>query len=618
MRKSGLSLAALAAGLTLSPAVAQEPILLDEIVVSGGFTPILAQRYGRAVSVLTAAEIERRGLRSVQDALRALPGVSVNSGGANYTQVRIRGGEARHTLILIDGIEAAGGDGEYILSGLETANIERIEVLRGPQSVYYGSNASTGVINIVTRKGQGGRELSSSLEAGDATSGSVFVAQRGDGGGLSLSLAQSDDPGYDFSGDGGERDGTRRGTAILSGDILLGEGLKLGFTYRRAEEAYEFDSTDWAATDAAGYVVDDPNQSSARDEMTTGVFAEFAGLDGRLTHRLGYELTRNAQSYNGGGETETETEALKYRLSLGLDGLAVAEAEQLLTFFAEAERDASSSTPAYGRQARSVAAEYRGTLGAAFDFQAGLRYDDNDVFRDAATWTLGASYRLAGEVRLHASAGTGAVNPSYFELYADAWGYSGNPDLEPERNRSFDIGIEFPVFGGLIDVTYFNEVLQGEITDVSTGPGTFSFVNQTGESRREGLEVGGEMQVSDRLGLRLGYSYTRARNPDGSVEIRRPEHEAKLGATLGLFGGRGAVSADLRHVAGNSDTQFWGAYETLELPDHTTVDLALRYDLTDRVALTGRITNLTDSQAVETWGYAARGRTYYVGLDARF
>ena len=131
---------------------------LDEIVVSGGLTPFASNAYGRSVSVLTSDDIEDRGLRTIQDALRALPGVSVASVGANYTQVRLRGSESNNVLILLDGVELGGGGEEYIISGLETANVERIEVLRGPQSVFYGSNASSGVINIITRTGSVGTQ----------------------------------------------------------------------------------------------------------------------------------------------------------------------------------------------------------------------------------------------------------------------------------------------------------------------------------------------------------------------------------------------------------------------------------------------------------------------------
>ncbi|CUH67322.1 Outer membrane cobalamin translocator [Thalassovita gelatinovora] len=621
MLRSSLLASVAIAPFFVASAMAQDAFALDEIIVTGGLSPIEAQALGRASSVVTARQIEERGITTVQDALRALPGVSVNGASNTFTQVRIRGGEVNHTLILIDGIEAAGGDGEYILSGLETANIERIEVLRGPQSVYYGSNASAGVINIITRKGETGGTYSTTLEVGAATTATAFVARRGERGGLSLSFSHTDDQGYDQSGDGGEKDGSERTTMILSGDYLITDDLKLGFTLRRAEEDYEFDATSFFATDADSYIVDDPTQSSTRDETTAGVFAEYEMMGGRLTHRLAFEKTEDESTFNGGAPTTTQTQALKYRLSFGLDGAAVAQADHLLNLLVENKKDSSSSNALYERESNSIALEYRGSFAGGLDVQAGARFDNNDVFEDATTWNVGLSYQMpGGNVRLHASAGTGIVNPSYFELYASAFGYAGNSSLTPERNKSFDIGAEFALMGGRssLDVTYFNETLTDEITAVSIGPGTYSFINQTGDSDRHGVEVSGSMQATDAVTLRLAYTYIDAQNPDGSVEIRRPKHELTLGATVETFGGRGTVSADIRHVSGNYDTQFWGAYSTVELPAYTTVDISARYELTKTLTLNGRITNLFDDDAVDVWGYASRGRAAYVGVSASF
>lgn len=607
--------------LLVTSASAQEYFDLGEIIVSGGLSPIKAEASGRSTSVVTAQQIEERGITTVQDALRALPGVSINGSSNTSTQVRIRGGEANHTLILIDGIEAAGGDGEYILSGLETANIERIEVLRGPQSVYYGSNASAGVINIITRKGAIGATYSATLEVGAATTATTFVSRRTERGGLSFSLSHTDDRGYDQSGDGGENDGLERTTAILSGDYLVTDDLKLGFTLRRADEEYDTDLTPFGATDADSYVVDDPDEHSTRDEWTTGVYGEYEMMDGRLTHRLSYAKTKYESTFNAGAPTTNKSDALKYRLSFGLDGRAVAEADHLLNFLLEKQKDSSSSNPGYGRESTSVALEYRGRFSNGLDMQAGARFDNNDVFEDATTWNVGLSYQIPDTgVRLHASAGTGIVNPSYFELYADAFGYSGNPNLAPERNKSFDIGAQFALFDGRgsLDITYFNETLTDEITAVSTGSGTFSYFNQAGGSEREGIELSGAMQATEALALRLGYTYIDAQNPDGSVEVRRPRHELALGATLDTFGGRGTVSADIRHVSGNYDTQFWGSYATVELPAYTTVDVAAQYELTNTLTLNGRITNLLDVDAVDVWGFASRGRAAYVSISADF
>ncbi len=621
MLRSSLLASVAISPFLLASASAQDVFDLDEIIVTGGLSPINADALGRATSVVTSKTIAERGIATVQDALRALPGVSVNGASSSFTQVRIRGGEADHTLILIDGIEAAGGDGEYILSGLEAANIERIEVLRGPQSVYYGSNASAGVINIITRKGGIGETYSTSLEVGDATTATAFVSRRSERGGLSFSFSHTDDRGYDQSGDGGEKDGLERTSAILSGDYLVTDDLKLGFTVRRADEEADSDPSPFDATDADSYVVDDPTKFSTRDEWTAGVYAEYAMMEGRLVHRFSFERTEYEATFDGGLPTITDAEALKYRLSVGLDGRAVADADHLLNLLMEKSKDSSSSNPLYGREANSVALEYRGSFSNGLDVQAGARFDDNDVFEDATTWNVGLSYQIPDtSVRLHTSAGTGIVNPSYFDLYADAFGYSGNPNLNPERNRSFDIGAQFAVFDGrgTFDVTYFNETLTDEITAVSTGPGTYSYINQAGNSDREGVELSGTVQATDALALRLAYTYIDAKNPDGSVEIRRPRHEVAVGATMDAFGGRGTVSADIRHVAGNFDTQYWGSYETVELPSYTTVDVSARYELTDTLTLNGRVTNLFDDDAVDVWGFASRGRAAYVGISANF
>ncbi|WP_108482051.1 TonB-dependent receptor plug domain-containing protein [Oceaniglobus ichthyenteri] len=622
MLRASLLASVAATPFFITAATAQDYFDIGEIIVSGGLSPIEANAFGRASNVITAQEIERRGLTTVQDALRALPGVSVNGSSNSFTQVRIRGGESGHTLILIDGVEAAGGDGEYVLSGLQTANIERIEVLRGPQSVYYGSNASTGVINIITRKGAIGDTYTATLEVGAATTATAFVSRRTERGGVALSFSHLDDRGYDQSGDGGEKDGLERTTINLSGDYLLTDDWKVGFTLRGSDEEADTDPSPFGATDADSYVVDDPDEFSTRDERTASIYTEYEMMGGRLTHRLSFNKTKYKSTYSSGLPVTRESEAVKYRLSYGLDGRTVADTDHLLSLLVENKKDSSDDNPLYAREATSVALEYRGSFANGLDVQAGARFDDNTVFEDATTWNVGLSYQIPDTgVRLHASAGVGVVNPSYFELYADAYGYSGNPNLTPERNESFDIGAEFAILDGRgsFDVTYFNETLIDEITDVATGPGAFSFVNQAGKSDRQGVEVSGNIQATDALNLRLAYTYLDAKNPDGSVEIRRPRHELALGATLDTFGGRGSVSGDIRHVSGNYDSQFWQwPAPTVELPSYTTVNVAAQYELSDTITLNGRITNLFDDDAVDAWGFASRGRAAYVGISAKF
>lgn len=623
-----LSTCLCAPALAAAQDIAQETaaptsIVLDEIVLSAGLTSSAADAYGRSYTVLTAEELDRRGLTTVQDALRAVPGVAVSDGGAGATQVRIRGGEGNHTLILIDGIEAAGGADEYMLSGLETDNVDRIEVLRGPQSVFYGSNASAGVINIITDKGEPGLHYGGRVGLGDGASASARVSQRSDRGGIALSLSATDDHGYDLSDDRGEKDGINRKTVGLSGDWAVTDDLTLGTALRWSKERYDYDALSFAATNADNYVVDDGTLFSDRRETQGGVWAEYAMAGGRVIHRLDLQRSDFRQSHENGPETTGRTTKLKYRLSYGLDGQPVAEARHLLNFLAERQSDESSAAPGFDRDLTAFALEYRGFLDNGLDIQAGLRRDDNEVFGDFTSWNLGLSWQVPDRpLRLHASAGRALVNPSHYELYVNDSFTAGNPNLRPETNRGVDIGIEYqlPDDRGNVDLTWFRERMDDEITYAygAAPDGRATYVNQSGESPREGVELTGRVQATPDLLVALNYTYLDARNPDGSVETRRPRHELGLSATYAFAQGAGSTTVDFRHVSGNYDTQFWGAYPVREMDAYNVVNVSTSYDLTDNLRLTGRVVNLFDQDHSDVWGFATRGRTAYLGLSAKW
>lgn len=440
-----------------------------------------------------------------------------------------------------------------------------------------------------------------------------------------LALSHLRDRGYDNSGDGGERDEIRRSTAILSGDFALTETLTLDFTLRRSREHYDYDATNSGAADWQGYVVDDPLPYVDRDETTARLGFSHEMLGGRLVQRFSVQTTRNSTSYDGWAPTDTRTDAAHYRLSYGLDGQPVDSADHILTGMLEWEEASSSSNPGYDRRTNSLALEYRGEIGG-LSLQAGVRHDRNSAFANATTWTLAASYRFADSgVRVHGSAGTGVVDPSYFELFGNSCYMGsctyGNAALTPEYNRSFDLGVELPVFGGrgLVDVTLFHSTLTDAIEYYyDAGLGYSTYRNVAGDGTRRGVEISGRLQATDDLSLRLSYTYTDATNPDGSVATRRPEHQLALGATWAFAAGRGSLSADLRYVAGSWDNQWFGAYALAELPAYTTVDLAATYQLTQDVTLIGRVSNLFDEGTMDAWGYPGRGRAAYVGLRARF
>ncbi|HLS19099.1 MAG TPA: TonB-dependent receptor plug domain-containing protein, partial [Paracoccaceae bacterium] len=171
------------APLALAPALAEEPLTTPPVIVTGGLTPIEAQSYGRSATIVTAEEIEARHIHHVSEALRTVPGVSVSqTGGAGgLTTIRLRGAEATHTLVLVDGIEiSAPENGAYDFGGLLAADIERIEVLRGPQSALYGANAVGGVISIITKDAsQRGLRFHAEGEVGTDLTVAGYLAMRG-------------------------------------------------------------------------------------------------------------------------------------------------------------------------------------------------------------------------------------------------------------------------------------------------------------------------------------------------------------------------------------------------------------------------------------------------------
>lgn len=611
----------LSATLLPAAALAQDaPILLDPITLYGGLTPIEAQAYGRANTVLTAQDFEQRGVVTVEQALRQVPGIAIAASGESNAQIRIRGAEGNHTLVLIDGVRASAGDQEYFLSGLQLANVDRIEVLRGPQSVFFGADASAGVVNIITNKGAKGTEASATLEAGNGWAASAHVSARNDRGGVTLNASKRDDDGYDISQiDGGDDDGLSRESLQLSGDYALTDDIRAGGMLRRATEDYDYDATNFAATSARDYLIDSDNHAD-RTEKAGQIWLESDMLDGRVSNRLSYDQTRYEFDDHQWTKADARTDLWKFRSIYGIDA-RVAEASQTVAFGLERRKDENSIASEQRRRSTSAILEYRGAFANGLDVQFGLRHDNNDVFDDATTWSLGLSYQLPNApLRLHASAGTGVVNPDYTELFG-GWGYVGNADLQPEENRGFDLGVEATLLDGraVVDVTYFHEDLEDEITFSGvTLPNGTNYYNQDGTSKRRGVEIAASLQATDALRFGANYTYLHAKDPNGQVEIRRPRHQLGLNAAWQFAEGRGTLSGDVIHVAGNYDTQYFGSYQTKEMPSYTVVNAAAGYDLTDKVRLTGRVVNLFDEDYSDVWGYPARGRTAYLGLAAKW
>lgn len=617
-----------------------DPFDLGTLVFSGGLAPVESSALGRSASVLTSEDIERSGASHVTDVLRGLPGVAVSRSGSfgGFTQVRIRGNEGNHTLVLIDGVEAATTGNEFDFGGLLASDIERIEVLRGPQSSIYGSNAIGGVISITTKRAtKEGVEGRFASEVGtDGTVGLEFAlrakAARGD---VSLSFARRDTGGFDISGTNGEDDGDLNRTFNLNGRYFLTDDITVGGTLRYVDRNSDVDGSNITPGSPAA-VIDDASFNKEQETFVS-LFLDASTFGGRLQNRLDYSFyEQDAKSFtsafaafgSANFNTTEKRNKLSYRGTFALDSNSVDTANHLITGLLEWEDESfevTTGTLDTSREQVSYVLEYQGSLSDAFDVQASIRYDDNDSFEDFFTYAIGASYTLPNQTtRFHGSYGTGVQNPSFFEQFGFSGNFVGNPNLEPEQSEGWDIGVEqqFLDGRGIIDVTYFEQDLTNEITSVvgAVTPGFRSPINSPGKSDRQGIEVASSLDLGNGLSFGLNYTWLDASNANGTVETRRPEHELLFQVAYLFPNQKTRVNADVQYVSDLFDQDFSpaGGGALVKLDDYTLVNLGFAHDITDTAQVTAQIRNAFDENYQEVSGFATQGRTAFVGFSVTF
>jgi len=618
---------------------ADELILPETVVTANRFITPLSQ-VGSAVSVLDEEELEARQIRVVADALRAIPGVAVNrSGGLGaLTDVRIRGAENNHTLVLIDGVEVNDpAISAFDFSNLLNIEIERIEILRGPQSALWGSDAIGGVINIITRRGDGPTRVSASLEGGSFQTGQASVSVNGAAERTHYSFGATllDSEGFSMSPLGSEKDGYRNLTLSGKAGFSALEDLDFSVVARYIDSEVETDPQDFEfpPTPTNGLVVDGDDESESQQ-----FYGRAEGIlslaEGAWTHTAGVALTDTDSDFFTDGSFTNGFEGKKLKLDYQTDYyLTTDTAEHIFTLALEHEdedfsqRGATPDAPRNQDQSittRSVVGQYALDLTQGLSLTAALRFDDNDNFDDASTYRLTGSYALPDSAtRLHTSYGTGVKNPTFTELFGFFPGsFIGNPDLQPEQARSWDIGVEqaFLDRQWLIDITYFQGRFEDEIVTTFDNETFLSSVeNAEGTSRRKGVELSLRGQINEQLGVTASYSFVDSEDPDGEQELRRPRHTASLNLDYRFLNNRARLNLGVDY-SGEQDDFFFGTFpaERVVLDDYTLVNLRGSYQINDDVSVYGRIENLLDEDYQDVFGYATQGIGAFAGLKATF
>ena len=632
----------LSAGILLaaSPVHAQDnnESGLDQIIVTGARSPVTISQVGSATTVIGREEIERRQVRYVSDLLRAVPGFSVSHSGVigSQTQVRVRGAEANHVLVLIDGVRAndpATGD-EFRWEHLTTGNIERIEIVRGAQSSLWGSDAVAAVVHVITRGTGSAPALNAYAEGGSFSTINAGANGRtsGDRWSLNGGIEYLDTDGQNISRTGDEKDGSDNTTVSLAGSVDATDALSFTGGLRYTDAYSQFDPTDFFVTG----LPTDGDVATASDNLYADVGGSLDTLNGKVVHQLSMRyfdadhrnLTDGVEASSSASERTTfayqsDIAVGENRLSLALEHEKTEFSQRGATVFGDPNQDQEMD-------ATSVIADWQAIAGEKFNWLLSARYDDNRDFDSIVTGRLAVSYHLSETTTLRRSVGKGQKNPTFTERFGFFPGqFVGNPDLKPEKSMSYDIGLDQELVNGAVflQATVFHQDLEDEINGFVFDPVTFlsTAENMEGRSKRTGLELSGRWNFSDQIGFAASYTYTDADEPgptgEGIRELRRPRHAGSLSLDYQTLSEKlqFALAAD---YGGERNDIFFPPFpdpsEIVTLDNYWLVDLTAQYRLTPSVVLFARGTNLLDEEYEQVYGYRTLGRAGYVGIRTAF
>ncbi|WPL17009.1 Outer membrane cobalamin translocator [Thiorhodovibrio winogradskyi] len=611
-RSAALTMGLLTAALfsSLALAAVEDVTNLDPIVVTATRMPETTGQMLSSVSVIERAEIERRQAGILTDILRGLPGVAISrSGGPGQpTSVFLRGTESDHTLVLIDGVKIGSATlGTVPWQNIPVEQIERIEVVRGPRSSLYGSEAIGGVIQIFTRKGGGAAEpLKARVTAGAGSYQSVEGH---------LGLSGSTDRAWFDAGLGFERtdgfnacsgepnvggcfvdepdpDGYRNDNGALRAGYRFSDQLEADVHVLRAASDTDYDGSAFAGNASKGVLqVAGINLTLQASEHWSSKLSLARSWDDSTIYFDDDEINRY----------DTRRDSLSWLNTLSLS------AGQQLGLGLDYQYDLVDTQPRYERDSRrnlGVFGEYLITLGPQ-DWQLSLRHDDNEQFGGHTTGSVGWGYRLPNRLRLTASLGTAFKAPTFNELYYPGF---GNPDLEPETARSGELGLSGPHPWGDWGLSLYQTDIEDLIAFDAT---TFAPANLD-SARIRGIELWSVARIAD-WDLDANLTLLDPRNTSSGADndkllARRPEQSLRLDADrrFGRVGIGGTLTLEGRRYDDFANQ--------IRLDGFALLDLRAEYAFSRALVIQGRVENLFNQDYETAAFYNQPGRSFFVTL----
>ena len=610
---------------------------MTTITVTASRTPISIDETASAISILSKQEIQQRNANSIADLLREIPGFAVSQQGSRgaVTQIRVRGAEANQVLVLIDGIEAndVSQGSEFNFAHLNADQIERIEIVRGPQSALWGSDALAGVINIITipRVDSGTHHrllLDSAIGAFNSQAiGANYLFSEPQ---YQFSLGINDyrTDGTNISRQGNEDDGYENTTIAMNGKYLTDNDLQLGFSYRQTNSSSAFDDIDYAVT---GLPVDAHFRTDAKQTYSMAS-AAFSLLDGRLKQSL--SLSRSdSDNTNLTGQISPD-------ISRGTRDRVMSQTDlflgpHTLTFIAEHETEdyAQRGTASFfgdpnkdlTTRNRALAAEYR-LNGDDLELSLSARHENNSEFQNALSWRTTAAWHANDTTTLFASVGDATKNPTFTERFGFFDAFRGNPALKPEQARSWELGLRqlIPAQEILISASWFHSSLTDEINGFvyDSVSAAFTASNNLTQSARQGLELDLNWHITEHMKLRGSYTYLDAvedaNGPDPQDEIRRPRHHFAVNGNYAWQ--HSNLNVAVIHTGSQLDNFFPPVPPfqiRVNLRRYTLVNIALNHDVSDQIQLRLRLDNALAADYEEVFGFRAPGRAASAGIHFR-
>ncbi|MCY7280978.1 MAG: TonB-dependent receptor [Sphingomonas bacterium] len=597
------------------------------IVVTASRLPEKIENSAASVRIVDEQLLDHLGEPAITAYLRLLPSISLATSGpaGSFTQLRIRGAEANHSLLFIDGIRAndpaAGNEPRFELLSADIAS--RVELVRGPQSALWGSEAIGGVIAVAgdaaTNTGASATVEGGSLGFRRATGSASFGSETL---GIALAFGHQSADGIDsFDGDV-ERDGFT--SNVLRGLVRWSPMEKLALT---ASGFWLAGRSDYDGTDPFTYLRAD-TLDRTRNRLAAGRIGLVYGEQGDAWQaKLSGSLLKSRNRNLLDGSEVNESDGRRSTVDAEVDRLfTTGSIEHALIVAGTIENERfSTADVAFGgfsnqsrdRRHSSLTGEWRASWSDRVITDIAVRRDAFNHFKDTTTFRGSLLFKLTSAISLTASYGEGIAQPTFFDLFGFFPGsFIGNPALRTERSRGFEASVRYRHGSLAASLTAYTQRLRDEIIG-TFDPDTFlsSADNADGKSRRQGIE--GEASWSKGKALRLGatYSYLDASEPsfgaDHIRELRRPKHSGSM--TIDGTTGKFSYGASIAYVGRRADIDF-DLFERVSLSPYWLAGARLAYAVRPGVELFGRIANAFDDRYQDVVGYRTEGRSGYVGL----